>query len=664
MIWLRPIRWIGGILSVLVVLAILFIAIFGWNWLRMPIERLTLDKTGRELVIGGDITVKFGWPLPRIQGNKVSFANPSWAKEKQMVTADEVEITVDASQLLRLAVVFPDVRLKHPVVFLEESADGRKNWLLDLEQKNEEARVEINRLTLDQGSLAYDDVGRKTSVRAEVSSSNASNGANAANASTPPNSPRAGGELSFTAQGRYKDLPFKAKGSGGPVLALRDVETPYPLKADFTVGKTVVKIDGTITSLLKFSAMDMRLDLRGESLAQLFPVLGIAFPETRAYTTEGRLVHSGKVWRYEKFTGRVGASDIAGFFHVDNAGERPLVTADLASNRLDLADLGPLIGARSGSLASAIQAAPLPSQMEEATPAKARVLPELPFKTDRWGRIDAEVTLKAANFRSGKLPLDGLDTHLSLRDSVLTLAPLNFGIAGGHLDGTIVLDGRKDPIHAQVKLRARKILLAKLFPTVTLNKASIGEINGEFDLAGDGNSIRRMLADANGKIGLVISGGEISQLMMERVGLHLWEMLELNVTGDKRVKLRCAVADFNVKKGSMNADALIFDTEVTTIIGTGHIDLVEERLDLTLNQRTKNTSPFALRSPIHVRGNFARPEASVDKGRMALRAAGAIALGLVNPFLALIPLIDAGPGSDSDCGQLVRDAKALPHGKN
>jgi hypothetical protein len=29
--------------------------------------------------------------------------------------------------------------------------------------------------------------------------------------------------------------------------------------------------------------------------------------------------------------------------------------------------------------------------------------------------------------------------------------------------------------------------------------------------------------------------------------------------------------------------------------------------------------------------------------------------------LALIPLIDAGPGKDSDCRQLIRDARALPH---
>ena len=70
--------------------------------------------------------------------------------------------------------------------------------------------------------------------------------------------------------------PLKAGGKGGPVLGLRDETTPYPLQTEFTVGQTAVKATGTITSLLKFSAVDMRLALRGDSLAQLFPLLGLA----------------------------------------------------------------------------------------------------------------------------------------------------------------------------------------------------------------------------------------------------------------------------------------------------------------------------------------------------------------------------------------------------
>ena len=111
----------------------------------------------------------------------------------------------------------------------------------------------------------------------------------------------------------------------------------------------------------------------------------------------------------------------------------------------------------------------------------------------------------------------------------------------------------------------------------------------------------------------------------------------------------------------MDADALIFDTEITTIIGTGSIDLGQEKLNLTLNQKTKDTSPLALRSPITIRGSFAKPDIGVDKGRVAARAFGALALGIANPLLTLMPLIDAGPGQDSNCGQMVRDARAVAH---
>ncbi|MGP1676817.1 MAG: AsmA family protein [Burkholderiales bacterium] len=650
----RLFKWTAGLLLAPLLLAVLFIAIFGWNWLRGPIERMTLEKTGRELVIGGDLELKFVWPLARIRAGAVTFANPAWTRERQMIAADAVEVAIGLPQLFSGNIVLPEVRLARPLVFLERGSGGRKNWLLDANQQDEHARIRIDRLTLDHGRLGYDDAAQKTSIRAEIS----------AGIST-PDAPSAGKELSFTAQGQYEGLPLKAQGSGGPVLGLRDERTPYPLKADFTVGRTGVKADGTITSLLQLSAMDMRLALRGDSLAQLYPLLGIAFPQTRAYVTEGRLLHGGKIWRYEKFSGRVGDSDIAGSVQVDTGGKRPAMKAELVSKLLDVADLGPLIGARTGSVQAAKQTAAAPSQAAAPETAPARVLPDLPFKTERWGSVDAEVTLKAKTIRRVKeLPLEDLAVHLSLRDSVMTLDPLDFGVAGGHLNAVISLDGRQDPIQARAQVKARRILMAKLFPTVTLSKTSIGQVNGEFDLAGKGNSVGRMLASSNGKVGLVVANGEISKLMMEKAGLHLWEILVLKVSGDKLVKLRCAVADFAVKDGIMRANALIFDTEVTTIVASGSIDLGEEKLDLTLNQKTKNTSPLALRSPIYVRGSFAQPDVGVDKGRVAVRALGAIALGIASPVLALIPLIDAGPGKDSDCRQLIRDARAVPHAKN
>jgi uncharacterized protein involved in outer membrane biogenesis len=640
MTFLRFITWAVGLLFALLLAAALLIALLGWNWLRGPIERTVLAKTGRALVIQGDLTLKFGWPLPHVRAEKVTFANPPWAKQAQMVSTEAVQIRINLSELLRKKIVLPEVRLDNPVVFLEQGTDGRKNWLLDLQQQNNNAQVYIGRLTLDQGKLGYDDALHKTSLRANVATATGD---------------AMGSDLSFSVLGQYKGIAVKAQGSGGPVLALRDQNLPYPVKISATLGQTVVAANGTITGLITASALDMRMNLRGASMDQLYPLLGIAFPVTRAYATEGHLVREGTVWQYDKFSGRVGDSDIAGSLQVDTGSQKPTLTAELTSNLLDLEDLATMIGSAPEPTAKKVAGV----AVTQAPPPSDRVLPEIPFKADRWNSVNAKVSLRAKTIRRVKqLPIEGLTTRLSLQDSVLTLEPLNFGLAGGQINTVISLDGRINPIQARAKIKVRKVLIAKLFPESGLTKTGIGQINGDFDLAGTGNSVGRMLATANGSVAMVVAGGEISQLMMEKIGLHLWEILRLNITGDKLVKLRCAVADFDVKQGNMQASALVFDTEVTTILGTGNIDLGQERINLTLKQKTKNTSPLALRTPIYVRGSFAKPVAEIDKGPLALRAIGAVALGAINPLLAFLPLIDAGPGRDSDCGQLINEAKA------
>ena len=241
---------------------------------------------------------------------------------------------------------------------------------------------------------------------------------------------------------------------------------------------------------------------------------------------------------------------------------------------LDIDDLGPLIGARQGSMKAARRAAegePIEGKSNTeasvgadvaatlpATPKRMRVLPDLPFKTDRWNSLDADVHLRAKTIRrAAALPLENLRVHLLLRNAVVTLDPLDFGFAGGHLNALITLHGSKHPIQAHARVKAQKLLISKLFPLSPLNKASIGQINGVFDLKGTGDSVGRMLATSEGKIGLVATGGQISRLMMEKAGIHLWERLQLNLSGDQLIELRYAVADFDVKVGILRPNALI-----------------------------------------------------------------------------------------------------------
>ena len=626
-------KWGAGLLLALVLLVAIAVLAFDWNWLRGPITRMATEKTGRVLTISGDFKVKLGWPNVQLQAAKVCFANPSWAKAGPMVSVENVEASLNLPQLLRKNIVFPEVRLGRAVVSLEQSPDGRKNWLLDRQQQDEEARVTIGILALVEGKLNYDDAKQQTHLQSEVS--------------TRAGSLDAG--LNFSVKGSFRGLALNARGSGGPVLSLREESTPYPLTIDATIGRTTLHAAGRATSLTRLTAIDMQLSLRGDSLGQLYPLLGVALPETPAYATQGHLIRAAKQWRYEKFTAHVGQSDLAGTLTIDTAAQRPLLTGDVVFKELYFADLGPVIGAKQGKAAL----------VSQSVPTTARVLPDVPFRTARWNSLNADIQLSAKTLhRAESLPIENLVTHLRLRDSVLTLDPLNFGFAGGQLSNVVRLDGRQDPIQAHIKLKAHQVRLSKLFPTFDLNKTSVGQINGVLDLEGKGNSVGGMLATSNGKVALVMADGEISKLMMESVGLHLWEMLQLKISGDKAINIRCGIADLSVKQGVMQPAVLVLDTDVTRINITGNIDLGQETLDLTLRPKTKKTSLIALRPPIYVRGNFAHPAVSIDKGQVAVRGLGAVALGLVNPLLLLLPLVETGPGVDSDCGRLIQEAQA------
>jgi len=79
-------------------------------------------------------------------------------------------------------------------------------------------------------------------------------------------------------------------------------------------------------------------------------------------------------------------------------------------------------------------------------------------------------------------------------------------------------------------------------------------------------------------------------------------------------------------------------------------------MDLKLKPEPKDRGIGSLRTPLHVKGTFGHPQVGPDMGKLVVRGGGTIALGILNPLLAIIPLIEEGKGKDSNCGQLIAEA--------
>ena len=79
---------------------------------------------------------------------------------------------------------------------------------------------------------------------------------------------------------------------------------------------------------------------------------------------------------------------------------------------------------------------------------------------------------------------------------------------------------------------------------------------------------------------------------------------------------------------------------------------------MTLKPEPKDRSIGSLRTPLHIKGTFGQPDIGPDMGKLVARGAGTLAMGILNPLLAILPLLEEGKGKDSNCGALIAQANA------
>lgn len=677
-------RWLvgGGIVAAIVLGIAVFLAVFDWTLLKGPIERTVTAKTGRAFHIDGRIEVRLRPPV-RIVFHGVRMGNADWSKSgRELFRAEQVATTIRLLPLLSGRVVLPKVELDAPRVSLEKDGE-RANWNIGSGEPSEGTVAPgIGQIAIRRGEIRYDDPGQRIAIVADVDSTSSGDPAR---------------PLAIKARGRVFGETFSLDARGGGILQLRAADEPYPLLAEGRVGETRARVEGTVRGLAALDALDARFAVSGPTLSELQRLLPVALPRTPPYELGGHIVHAGNDWSLNDAKGRIGDSDIAGtvkYAGAANDRARPRLSADLVSGVLDLDDLAPLLGAppstKPGETASPRQRAEAAKReksgpvtgrtiaqqkraeaVEEVTgkpPPTAnperRVLPDLAFGVDRWPRMDADVRLRGKRVQSADwLPIDNLDAKAVLEDSRLRIAPLVFGVAGGEVTLDVRLDGRAQPIDARVDVRFARLGLDRLIPKLKAAKGSAGRIYGSMNLAGRGPSVSRILATSEGRLQLAVDGGRLSNLILEVIGLDGGEVVKYLLSGDRDVKLRCAIADFPVRQGVATAQALLIDTEDTNIVGKGTVNLGAEQLDLVLYPRPKDPSIFVLRAPINIGGSFASPTTVPDLGEVGLRAGAAILLGLVNPVLALAPMIETGPGKDSDCARALGDAKGWARAK-
>ncbi len=625
-------RW-PFVLGAFVALAVIAVLVFRWDWLIPLVERRASASLGRPVTIQ-HLHVDLG-RTTRIEADGVTVANPpDWPGGGDFATLERLGVDLDVMAYVRdRQVVLPVIDLQSPKVEAERRADGRANWTFPATGGGGGPSAKLGTLRIADGQVHVVAAQPAADFHVRVETQDSQDGT---------------GQIAATAEGTYAEQPIKAEFTGGALLSLRDAAKPYPVNLKVANGPTHVSLVGTVQDPLAFAGADLKLDLAGPDMSLLLPLTGIAIPKTPPYQVAGKLDYAAGSIRFEDFNGKVGHSDLAGTIAVDTKPARPVLTADLRSDRVDLDDLSGFIGGdpdggRKG---------------KSRARNDGKVLPDDPISLPKLTVADVHLKYRAKRIEGRNQPLDDMRADLDIVDGDVTLHPLSFGIGKGQITGEIALAPEADQIHAKARIDFQRIDLSKLVAATGLAKGA-GVIGGQAVVDGTGNSMSGILGHGDGELKLFMGrGGNVSALLVDLSGLQFGNALLSALGIPNRAHLQCMAVDMVLKGGVATARTAILDTDESRVGMKGSVNLRNEKLNLTVETDAKHFSVGSLPTPINITGTFADPGIAPEAGPLALRGGAAVALGIVGtPLAALLPTIQFGTGEDNAC------AKLLPHAK-
>jgi len=351
-IYLLLLPFIG--LLALIVIGAVSLRYLDWNGARPWLNAHISETMERPFAINGDFAINWAteateadwrhWvPWPHVIAHDVTIGNPKASNQtfqgRNFATAKEIQFSVDPLALIPKKVIIPGLVLASPHLSLQRDADGKDNWSFNHHVSS--WNLDLGRLVVTNGTVELHDAIRKLELRGNLDTVDAGGSGDRA--------------LKWNITGSLNGATVSGHGMGASLLSLQYESVPYPLSADLQVGKTKISIKGGITKPNKLAALNLYLDLAGDSLADLYALTGIVMPKTPPYMTQGRLI--GKIeagisnWNYENFKGKIGDSDFSGSVEYASAHPpsrlRPMLTGKVLSNKLVFKDLAPVIGAGS-----------------------------------------------------------------------------------------------------------------------------------------------------------------------------------------------------------------------------------------------------------------------------------------------------------------------------
>ncbi len=615
--WLKwPLVALAGLIVLPLAAVIGTAALIDAGYFHEPIRKLLVAKAHREIRVLGPVkTHLLSWH-PALTAESVVIHNPPWMPAGILAEIGRMSFELETptrAEPLRIR----SLELQSATFNLLRDAAGNANWRARPGRMGSKGPPLMGSLRVPDAQVHLRDARRHLTFDGTVSALGL--GADS---------------LRIDGAGQLNTRPMTLAIIADPLATARR-DQPYGFRFEEHSSGSTLAGHGRLSRPFDPRELQSTLEASGEDLKDLYFLVGVNFPDTGPYRVSGEMQRSGLQFTFTDVRGKSGRSDIAGTVHIDSTAERTQVTAELHSDQLRRADLGKRAAKRA------------PARKEDDL-----LFPDTSMELGNFRRTDSTFDYHARNVDMGKLQLNTLAARVKVDHGVLTAAPVSARFADGSVTGQWTFDGSKDVPATQVALHLDGLQLSQ-FGHRKGQPPLAGLLRARLRLAGKGRSLHELAASADGRIVAILPQGEIRASLAELGGIDLRALGLMLSRKKKMTALRCGVAAFEVRDGTLTSTALVVDTEPVLIMGSGTLDLDSEALDFQFRSRPKHVR-LRLRTSLVVGGTLAQPVVGLKGSRSIAQAGAGVALGvLLTPVAAIAAFIDPGRAQDVDCAALI-----------
>ncbi len=640
---LRRIFSVGIFLFLVAVLAIGWAEGRDFSWLlKDEIEARLTQHTGRPVTVEGRIGFELEWTQVRVfTEDVITDVGDGDAAMGASIHADRAGVTVGLWPLLRGKIDLRGLMLREARITLPApngpvaQSDGAgagvgENAEAALAMLNRIRQISIDNLHLIRGRRDQD--AQEIDIDHLIVQ------------------PENGG-LHMAFVGDMEGIPYDVDGhlSSLPDF-LRQQGSPATLTA--SIGPNTVEASGTLTRIWPFEA-ELEFDGNARDVARLAELFGLSLPGAGAGAMAGHL------------SIKTGHAVIT----LTNLTVHHKAGADGAEPGLGI---GPVTGTAtvtrrddgrfevSGMLSSPnVDAEPLfrRSAEDEARPSVADVvempleagdaLADRPIPYERFGRLAGTLELRATAFHYKDAVFENIVVPFSAEGGTFRIDRATGTYNGAPLSLTLVVDSNDQSVHVEAAAHQFN------FGTLTDELGGEALVRGPAHIAiegtGSGATVGDVLGSFTGQSNMMVGEGELERGGIDFLAADLVQAFFAD-EGRHSTPLHCLVNRIDYEDGVGQSRALLVDTHLITITGSGRINLARNNVNFRLAPRPKDPTLLSLAADYTVEGPILNPTITPDAGDLIRGVATALgSFALTGGAAALLPLFGDGEQIANPC---------------